>query len=239
MNVNITKTCLLFLLTICMLPVMAQRKAITGLVTDSLSAAPLAGVQVTNLTTNKKATANTNGQFTIGADVNDVLYFTKDGYRFKTFAYSLLMDGTLDVKMSPLANVLPGVSVRADYNKYQSDSIKRLDDFNKDMVSPKYKAVQNNSNGAGAVINLDRLSSREKQKRRADKLFKQHEEEAYIRYRFSPDLVSEYTGLKGDSLERFINNYRPGYDWLRKHTTEEDVFYYINDKLKDYYRRKE
>lgn len=233
------KILLPLVLVVSMLPAMAQRKPITGIVTDSIGASPLADVQVTNLTTNKKATSDSKGQFTIVADVNDVLYFTKNGYRFKTIAYSLLMDGTLDIKMSSLANVLPGVSVRADYNKYQSDSIHRIEDFNKDMVSPEYKTVQNNSNGAGAVINLDRFSKREKNKRRAVKLFNQHEEEEYIRYRFSPELVSEYSGLKGDSLDKFMNAYRPDYDWLRKHTTEEDVFYYINDKLKDFYRRKD
>jgi hypothetical protein len=51
--------------------------------------------------------------------------------------------------------------------------------------------------------------------------------------------VGTYTGLKGDSLNTFINKYSPDYDWLRKHTSDEDVFYYINDKLKDFYKRKE
>ncbi len=60
-----------------------------------------------------------------------------------------------------------------------------------------------------------------------------------MQYRFSADLVGAYTGLKGDSLNNFINKYWPDYDWLRKHTSDEDVFYYINDKLKDYYKRKE
>jgi hypothetical protein len=149
-----------------------------------------------------------------------------------------MMEKTLFVRMSLLPHELPGVTVTTTYSKYQSDSIKRLEDFKKDMVSPKYSTIENNKSGAGAVINLDRFSSKEKNKKRAEKLFEQHEKDAYVRYRFSPELVGAYTGLHGDSLNTFIYKYWPDYDWLRRHTSDEDVFYYINEKLKDYYKRK-
>ena len=217
----------------------AQKKTITGFVTDSTTNAPLAGVQVINLTGNKKTTTDSKGKFSLSVDVDDVLFFTKDNYHFQMIRYNILMAQTLYVRMGILMHELPGVTVRASYSKYQSDSLQRLDDFNKDLVSPKYTTISNNPSGAGAVINLDHFTKREKSKRRAEKLFAQHEEDAYVRYRFSPELVSAYTGLKGDSLSHFINLYWPDYKWLRQHTSDEDVFYYINDKLKDYYKRKE
>jgi hypothetical protein len=219
--------------------VFAQRKTITGIVRDSAANTPLANVQVSNLTGNKKTTTDNKGNFSISADVNDVLFFTKDGYRFRTFQYSLLMDETLDVRMAVLPHELPGVTVQTSYSKYQSDSIKRSDEFNKELVSPEYKAVSNNPNGAGATVNLDFFTKREKSKRKAVKLFAEHEQDAYVHYRFSPELVGAYTGLKGDSLNRFINLYSPDYKWLRQHTSDEDVFYYINDKLKVFYKRKQ
>ncbi|MEP6844996.1 MAG: carboxypeptidase-like regulatory domain-containing protein [Panacibacter sp.] len=221
------------------LNVAAQKKTIAGFVTDSISNDPLKNVQVTNVTGNKKTTTDNNGKFSIDATVNDMLFFTADGYHFKNVKYSILMEQTIYVQMNVLPHQLPGVSVQASYSKYQSDSLKRLQDFNADMVSPKQPLVSNNSSGAGAVINLDFLKKSEKSKRRASKLFKAHEKDAYVRYRFPPELVSGYTGLNGDSLEKFINLYWPDYDWLRKHTSDEDVFYYINDKLKIFYKRKE
>lgn len=219
--------------------VFAQGKTITGTVTDSASTAPLANVEVRNLTHNKRTTTDNNGKFSLQADVNDVLFFTKDGYHFKSFNYSIMMRQTLFVGMSKLPHELPGVTVTTTYTKYQSDSIKRREDFEKDLVSPKYSTIENNQSGAGAVINLDRFTSKEKSKKRAEKLFEQHEKDAYVRYRFSPEFVGAYTGLQGDSLNNFILKYSPDYNWLRKHTTDEDLFYYINDKLKDYYRRRE
>jgi len=37
----------------------------------------------------------------------------------------------------------------------------------------------------------------------------------------------------------FMQQYRPSYNWLRKHTNEEDILYYVNDKLKIFFKRKE
>jgi hypothetical protein len=217
----------------------AQKKTITGYVTDSATNAPMANVEVRNLSANKKILTDSKGKFSLQVNIDDALFFTKDNYHFKMLHYSLLMEQTLYVRMSVLSHELPGVTVQASYSKYQSDSIKRLDDFNKDLVSPQYKTIQNNPSGAGAVINLDHFSKREKSKRQAEKLFEQQEKEAYVHYRFSPELVSTYTGLQGDSLSHFIDLYWPDYKWLRQHPSDEDVFYYINDKLKVYYKRKD
>ena len=217
----------------------AQKKTITGFVTDSATNAPMANVEVRNLTANKKTLTDSKGKFSLQVNIDDALFFTKDNYHFQMMHYSLLMEQTLYVRMGVLSHELPGVTVQASYSKYQGDSIKRLDDFNKDLVSPKYKTIENNQSGAGAVINLDHFSKREKSKRQAQKQFEEHERDAYVRYRFSPELVSAYTGLQGDSLDHFINLYWPDYKWLRQHPTDEDVFYYINDKLKDYYKRKD
>jgi hypothetical protein len=239
MHKHLPKIALLLLLTFIASVGFAQKKTVTGFVTDSATNAPLANVQVSNLTDSKKTTTDGKGKFSLSVDVNDILFFTKDDYKFQSFRYNLLMEQTLQVRMSVLPHILPGVTVQASYSKYQSDSVKRLDDFNKELVSPQYKAVQNNSSGAGAVVNLDFFTSKEKSKRRAVKLFEEHEKDAYVTYRFSPELVTAYTGLKGDSLTSFIQLHAPEYKWLRKHTTDEDVLYYINDQLKVFYKRKE
>lgn len=215
----------------------AQKKSITGIVTDSSTNAPLANVEVRNFTANKKTKTDNLGKFTIQADVNDALFFTKDGYHFQSFNYSIMMQQSLFIRMVKLPHELPGVTVTTTYTKYQKDSINRRESFDSTLISPKYSTIENNKSGAGAVINLDRYSAREKSKRQAEKRFAEQEKDEYVRYRFSPELVGSYTGLKGDSLNTFINRYSPDYDWLRKHTSDEDVFYYINDKLKDFYKR--
>ncbi len=140
--------------------------------------------------------------------------------------------------MSTLAHVLPGVTVTAiGYTKYQSDSIHRLQQFLSDIGAPKQPAASTANSGAGLGINLDFLTKKEKNKRKAYKLYNEHEKDAYLNYRFSPETVSEYTGLKDDTLKHFMQLYTPDYDWLRQHTENEDIFYYLNDKLRLFYRR--
>ncbi len=119
------------------------------------------------------------------------------------------------------------------------DSMKRLAAFKEDLVSPAYKPLTKaHSQGFGLGISLDFLSKQQTSKRRQEKFFEQSEKDAYVNYRFSPEIVGGYTGLKGDSLTVFMQKYTPDYTWLREHTSDEDVFYYINDKLKIYLGRK-
>ena len=89
------------------------------------------------------------------------------------------------------------------------------------------------------LVNLDYFSKFQKSKRRAYKLEDEHEKDAYVNYRFSRETVHEYTGFTGDTLQQFINLYRPDYNWLRKNTSDEDVIYYIYDHVKLFYMRKE
>jgi len=236
-----TRILFVFMAALLSLSVCAQKKIIHGTVVDSTTNRPLKNVQVTNLATNKKTTTDDNGRFSIEVAIGDMLFFTAENYHFASLKYSILMDQTIQVRMDVLAHVLPGVTVQtAGYTKYQQDSMRRVKEFNEDLVAKPYKPVsKSHSQGFGVGINLDFLSSREKSKRKAEKLFNEHEKDAYVNYRFSTELVSNYTGLHGDTLSRFRQLYWPDYNWLRQHTSDEDLLYYINDRLKEFYKRKD
>jgi len=83
------------------------------------------------------------------------------------------------------------------------------------------------------VINLDRLfKSKYKHQKKAEQSFNETEKMEYVDYRFSPQLVAFYTGLKGDALLDFMKRYKPSYEWLRQHPYREQLIYYISNKLK-------
>jgi len=216
----------------------AQRRAtVHGYVLDSISYSPIANASVTNTNTNKSTTTNERGIFSLPVGINDVLFVTATGYHFDTLRYNILLRDTLVMYMSTLAHVLPGVTVTAaGYSKYQLDSIHRQQDFLSNIGAPKQPVASNANSGAGMGISLDFLSKKEKNKRKAYKTFDEQEKQAYINYRFSPQIVSDYTSLKGDNLTHFMQLYTPDYDWLRQHTENEDIFYYLNDKLKLFYK---
>jgi len=229
---------LLILITISVFATAQKRTAVHGYVLDSINYSPIANAQVTNTNTNKSTATNEKGIFSLPVGLNDVLFVTATGYHFDTLRYNILLRDTLVMYIPSLAHVLPGVTVTAaGYTKYQSDSIRRLQEFNSNIGAPKQPVASNANSGAGVGINLDFLSKKEKNKRKANKIFNEQEKEAYVNYRFSPQIVRDYTGLKGDTLTQFMQLYTPDYDWLRQHTENEDIFYYLNDKLKLFYRR--
>jgi hypothetical protein len=102
------------------------------------------------------------------------------------------------------------------------------------MGSSPLPTVSGANYGAGIALNLDRFSKREKSKRKAIDYFTESEQEAYINYRYTPELVTRYSGLKEDKLIAFMGKSRPSWEWLRKHPKEEDLTYYINEQLKKY-----
>lgn len=214
----------------------AQAKFKVGYVKDSATGDALAGVLITNQDNHQLVHTNDKGFFRIEAKTHDILFFDKENYHFDTLRFTpMTTTDTVVIMLARLPNVLAGVTVTArGLTKYQQDSIKRRMDF-ESVAGPKPKAVSQSNSGAGVGINLDPLLKKsDKSKKRAYKTYDEIERTNYVDYRFSRDIVAGYTGLKGDALSDFIEKYRPSYDWLRKHTTDDDVFYYVNEKLKEY-----
>lgn len=87
--------------------------------------------------------------------------------------------------------------------------------------------------GFGLTFNLDKVFKKKYRNREKDEdMFDKREKMEYVYYRYSPYIVNYYSGLKGEALQKFMRQNTPGYDWLRQHLSNEDMLYYINDRLK-------
>ena len=232
-----------FLLIFCCCTVLlsqAQKKKVYGYLRDSVTMNPITLASVTNLNNKTTVMTSYNGRFLIELKENDILSFAGVGYHFDTVhcsAERLSLD-TLLLFLKPLARDLGNVTVVArGWNRYQLDSMERRKDFLKDIANYTIPAVAQANSGAGIALNIDRFSRHERNKRKAMAFFEANEKEAYINYRFPAALITEYTGLKGEALQQFMQQYRPDAAWLRKNTTEEDIKYYLNDKLKEYHKK--
>jgi len=233
----------LFLVIGCMIVsmAMAQRKEVKGVLKDSVTHMPVGFANITNLSTGKTAITNTGGLFTLEAGIRDLISFSYIGYHFDTIVFSdeYAAMPLLELTLKPLSNTLQGVTVRTKgYSQYQLDSMERRKEFLANTGALK-KAVGGANSGAGIALNLDRFSRREKTKRNAYDFFDNNEKEEYINYRFTNTIVAEYTGLKDDSLQLFMQQFRPSYFWLREHLTDDDIKFYINDNLKNFYKRED
>ncbi len=211
-----------------------------GYLKDSITREPIVLASITNL--NRKHTVMTNnaGRFKIELHENEVLAFAAVGYYFDTvqFHKAIFHKDTLQLHLSPLYKALANVTVTShSLHTYSRDSMARRKEFLQDIGEHTLPAVSSANSGAGVALNIDRFSKREKNKRKSMAFFETAEREAYIDYRIPAAIVTKYSGLKEDDLEAFMQLYRPSYEWLRKHSTEEDIKYYINEKLKQFNKK--
>lgn len=221
------------LLTLVSLGSNAQRGFVKGYLRDSITHYPILNGTVTNLTSQKQVKTNTKGFFFIEATAGEQLVVQSKEYENDTLKYTTLFIDTITLYLSPSGSILPGVTVRANYTKYQLDSIRRRTDFEimRGNVAPTVGSHA--PDGFGVTLSMDRVwKKKTKKKAQANTLFQKTEEQLYVDYRFSPQMVSYYTGLKSDALRLFMYQNTPSYKWLRQHTDQQDVLFYINDKLK-------
>lgn len=212
-----------------------KRKLLYGYLKDSVTNHPIALASVRNISTNTTTMTGNDGRFSVSLAENHILSFAAVGYFFDTLQYAnaYLLQDTLFPSLTPLIRDLGNVTVRSSgMSQYQLDSMERRKEFLQDIVNYTIPTVSQANSGAGIALNIDRFSRYERNKRKAHQFYETNEKEAYINYRFNTALVVSLTGFKDEKLRIFMQQHRPAYEWLRKHKTEEDIRYYINDQLK-------
>lgn len=226
---------LLIILIFISFKVNGQAGVMKGFLLDSITHFPISNGTVVNATSKKSVQSNEKGFFQLEAAPNDFIYAFAKSYRYDTLVYSFIFNDTITLYLPPSGNILPNVTVRTKYNKYQLDSMERRTAFEQNRGNTMKTLSTSHPSGFGLTFNLDKAFQKKyKNQKRGEKMLRNTEEMAYIDFRFSPHIVAYYTGLKGDSLKTFIREYTPSYAWLRLHPTDEDMLYYINDKLKAY-----
>jgi len=220
------------------LPAFSQQ-LLTGRVRRKASQELLLSVSVINHTQKKSNRSDMGGNYKIPAKQGDTVIFSSAGYLPDTVIINNWMFAEKDgyqVYLAPNAQILPTVRV-GEQSNYQLDSLKRKEEYAWLYPVHRRKLVGNETvtDGFGISISpVDYFSAKEKQRRRLRRRLQEQEKDYYIDSRFVPAYVARVTGLKGDSLQVFLYRYRPSYDFCRKATSNEDILFYINDKLKEY-----
>jgi hypothetical protein len=214
----------------------AQKKPIPGIITDKVTLQPIRNASIRNIISGTSIISKQDGSFTTDVSEGNILAFTANGYYTDTLTITnkLLQNGRLTIQLIPLPPTLENVTVTSSYNRYQNDSVERRKNFLQTVGENKINVIgpPSSDKDFGISINLDHFKKPEKNKRKARSLFDLTEEEAYINYRWNETVVEKYTSFTNDQLTSFIQKSRPTYEWLRSHTAEEDLLYYINSQLK-------
>jgi hypothetical protein len=211
----------------------AAQDNVKGKIYDAQTDSTIAGVNVYNLNTKRSVRSGNDGAYTIAASEGDRIMFSRIGFRpdTATVIYSMLLalhEVTLYKEIITLKNVTVTSS-------YQMDSLARRNFYNKIFAKqPGITGRNTPSYGFGISISpFSYFSHEAKQKRILKKRLPKQEEESYVDRSFPVEWVSKLTGLRGDSLTRFMTLYRPSYKFCRKNNREK-MLLYINDKLKEF-----
>ena len=222
------------------LPAAAQYK-VQGTVLDSSRTFPLEAVSV--LSTNGRGTiTNAQGFYTLDASDKDSIWFSYLGKPTQKFPVAKIQNlSQFDIALQVNIPVLTEIKLRP--RNYRQDSLQNRLDYQKvfDFRRPNVESMTSiGPGGAGIDINeLIRVFQFKKNKSmmRFQERLLQQEQEKYIEYRFSPQLVRRLTGLEGEELKTFMQQYRPPYEFVL-YSREYDFQLYIKESYKKYQRAK-
>ena len=206
---------------------------VKGKIYDAETDSVIVAVNVYNLNTKQSARSGVDGNYAIAAAEGERLVFSITGFKpdTVTVTYDMLLI-QFDVTLRKQIVTLKNVTVTSSY---QADSLERRNYYsNIYEKQPGLTGRNTPSNGFGISVSpFSYFSHQAKQKRQLKKKLIRQEEEDYIDRCFPVEWVARLTGLRGDSLSRFMALYRPSYSFCRKNNREK-MLLYLNDKFKEF-----
>ena len=218
---------LLFLLCVVRFPLLAQ--SIRGEVVDMDDKHGIGGAKIENVHTSLSIVTNSDGSFVMPAASGQLLEFTMQGY---TTARVRIPQGYVPPYFRIiLKKGFTGVpDVYADYTNrydYRKDSIRYHDLYQHELDFPKMSTFDMLASPFSAMSGKNRAIWQFQDD------YKELEKEKYVDKTFNENIVTKFTGLKGDSLHYYMRRYRPSYSQL-KSMNDYAFFTFIRESVKHY-----
>jgi hypothetical protein len=196
----------------------------------------LISVSIQNFTQRKHDLSDEGGNYRIPAKEGDLLIFSHVGYVTDTvMVTSTMLAGDCPIYMETRVMALPSFQV-GSLSNYQLDTTARREEYRWVYEHETVQRMEKNRKGDGVGVSLDLFRNASKGDQDREKLKKRllrEEEEHYVDYRYNREYISRLTRLKGDDLQKFMEQYRPSYDYARK-AANVDILIFINDSFKKF-----
>ncbi len=193
----------------------------------------LVSATIENISRNQENISDLGGNYRIPAEPGDTIIFSHEGFISDTVVVdSFMLGDRLPIELKIRITYLKSVDVN-EMSGYSLDSLSRKEDYDYIFKNKGNKALFDNKlSGDGRGVDFSPIghwSTNEKQKRELKERLERDDKEEFIYYKFSRH-VPKLTGLRGDSLIKFINLYKPSYDYCLRASTL-DILVYINDSF--------
>jgi hypothetical protein len=216
----------LLLILCCLTPLFCkaqQLQSIKGIVYKKGMLEKVAAASITNLKTNAVTTSNLYGEFYAEVSIGDTLLIEKPG--FTPFKQTITNFNTLFISLLPSIS-LNEVTIKGQTKKQELNGI--INDYRSKGLyydgKPPVSAYLPIS-GSPLTVLHELFGSDAKNQRRFMKFAKNENEATDIDRKYTPELVTKTTGLQGDSLRIFMQNYRPTHEQIAKWADYETIVY--------------
>lgn len=202
---------LIFILLLITCPAFAL--VMKGKVYDRETKQPLARVNIINTNTQMVFQTDSTGLFTLNVSEGQTVEFRKLGYQN---AYVQIKGGELpyySIGLRKGANRIPEINIKG--HNFRSDSIESQEVYRWALDHYTLNPMQ--------MLNhpFDALSKQNRRIWAFQKRFQYFEKQKFIDYVFNDQLIEKITGLKGDNLLHYKQNYRPNYEQIQIWNTYE------------------
>lgn len=203
-----------------------------GHVMDVGSNEPVEGVCILNIYTEEKTHSNPEGEFSVEIEAGQLVEFRKQGYKILRVRVPQGKRPTYFKVMMQRAgtDVVDYVNSRGAAPDYKTDSMRYYALYKETLEMPRL-------NGVDAVQHpFSAMSKKNRQIWAFQDEYRFYQEQKYIDYTFNPKLVSNITSLQGDSLQAYMELFRPTYDQLRG--MSEYAYYNYIKRTAELYRQR-
>lgn len=207
---------------------------IQGVVMDRETKQRISRVFVYNAANDDGGYNNTKGEFSLKAKPGDVLIAATEGYFPDTLVVGHKNTVIFNLKRSSIRIQDVSIIVRRNPDDVLKEQQREYSSIYSKGASPLLSV---GPTGSGLSIDaLYKLISREgKNARRLQEIIERDYKESVIDYRFTPELVTQTTGLEGDALQDFMYQYRPSYYFILA-SNDYNLVIYIKSSFAQYKR---
>lgn len=208
----------------------------TGNIHNATDSLPLPNVAIVNISAKKVTYTNLRGQFSIEANANDTLEFSHIGFVTKSI---IVQNGNDFIRIFLEKYIYSLSEIDVFGRSYKKDSIENRKEYQRGFEW-KLPGLEDflsvNPNSVGISIDAIYQSFRFKH----NKLMKnfqatlvRDEQDRFIEYKFTPELVTNLTGLRDKELDLFMKKYRPSYYFLQT-ATEYEFYSFIKAAYREF-----
>lgn len=208
---------------------------LTGVITDADTPNAIAGVLIENITTGAKSFSANDGAYKIKAQSGEVVEFSLTGYKTVTLAVPPSVNGVSfrRISMQSIVYSLEEVEIVPGFTKYQVDSLERRRTYANDL-----NRVKERSPFSPFTAIADNISRKSRTRWRFQKNFAKWEDENFSATRYTPEMVSDITGLDGNILFQFMAAYPINADYARV-ASDLEIKMWVMDNYRNWMKKPE